>query len=58
MSRMSELHMEICELSNQGYKPTSIATMLRLPLDTVNNVLFDDVEEPYEPEDYRYYDGE
>jgi hypothetical protein len=55
---MSELHMEICELSNQGYKPTSIATMLRLPLDTVNNVLFDDVEEPYEPEDYRYYDGE
>ena len=58
MSRMSELYMEICELSNQGYKPTSIATMLGLPLDTVNNVLFDGVEDSYEPEDYRYYDGE
>jgi DNA-directed RNA polymerase specialized sigma24 family protein len=55
---MSELYMEICELSNQGYKPTSIATMLGLPLDTVNNVLFDGVEDSYEPEDYRYYDGE
>jgi len=52
MGRMSELYIEICDLHNEGYKPTSIATMLGLPLDIVYNVLFDDVEEPYEPDCY------
>lgn len=47
MSRMSELAMEIEELYNQGYNEFTIATMLKLPVELVDDFVASFMEVSY-----------
>ena len=47
MSKMSELAMEIEELYNQGYNEFTIATMLNLPVELVDNFVASFMEVSY-----------
>jgi hypothetical protein len=38
MSKMSELHIEICEMLENGYDADDISVILGVPLDWVTNV--------------------
>jgi len=39
MSVMSDLHMQICELLDEGLKPISVAGLLGIPLEMVYDVI-------------------
>jgi hypothetical protein len=47
MSKMSELAMEVEELYNQGYNEFSIATMLNVPVELVDNFVASFMEVEY-----------
>ena len=47
MSKMSELAMEIEELYNQGYNEFTIATMLNVPVELVDNFVASFMEVSY-----------
>lgn len=52
MSRMSELHMEILEMLEQGDRPVKISTLLDVPIDIVYDVL----EQEEQVENYSPFD--
>ena len=47
MSKMSELAMEIEQLYNQGYNEFTIATMLNVPVELVDNFVASFMEVSY-----------
>lgn len=50
MSKLSEIHMEIVDMLEQGDRPIKIATLLNIPLNMVYDVLEQmEASEEYSP---------
>ena len=49
MSKMSDLHLQIADLLDEGYKATTIAAMLNVPLSMVHDamVMLDEGSDDY-----------
>ena len=39
MSKMSDLHLQIADLLDEGYKATTVAAMLQVPVELVHDVM-------------------
>ena len=54
MSVMSDLHMQICELLDEGLKPISIAGLLGIPLEMVYDVVDSEMNNDSDVEEISY----
>lgn len=52
MSKLSEIHMEIVDMLEQGDRPIKIATLLNIPL----NMVYDVLEQLEASEEYSPYE--
>jgi hypothetical protein len=51
---MSDLHMQICELLDEGLKPISIAGLLGIPLEMVYDVVDSEMNNDSDVEEISY----
>jgi len=54
MSVMSDLHLQICEMLDEGLKPISIAGLLGIPLEMVYDVVDAEMNNESDVEEISY----